>query len=617
MSLIQNDEIGFVDAHTGDIVATEARVLDYAANATFDTRYNGLKYNVTTQFYNNEYNLCDSSRNDSNGPIIHTWDLNNHYDNFNYYRRELTDENNYWSSDEYQYNEDDMGLDIHWSLQEIVDYLANEHGINSFDDQGIDIDAYFHFYNNYDGAGYIPALHSLFFGDGGSNYFPLASLDVVSHEFGHGITDYQIGWPYSGDPLAFNEGLSDIWAVILENRINPHSIWCMGEQITINNGCVRNIADPNGNNPEYAIADTYQSSYYNYHSDPHFRGGVLSHWFYLLVNGGSGTNGVYSDYLVYGIGMDAAEDLIVYAVMNNYLDNKSTYPQLRQAMIDAAEDRFENNAFLSMQVANAWYAVGVGDQPAQVYYSGPYFVCQSGAAFTVNNLPSGATISWSSSDNITLVSSPGSNPGEFESSESGFGWVNVSITYNNQQIDLGTKDVWSGVPLAPTFIYSLQYPPCIGSSDFYFNEPGNSIFTGYHWYLQSEFYSALYAYGMTAEVQVQIPQNITLSVNAENQCGFSDTYYTDPIFLDNCQYRMVLSPNPAKDRLKIELPDNSSQVTTMEINNSQGVKVISTTITGTEKTIDISRLPKGLYYITVFSNSKGKSKIKTERFIKE
>lgn len=49
---------------------------------------------------------------------------------------ELTDENNYWTSDEYQSGEDDMGLDIHWALKEIVDYLNEEHSINSFDDEG-------------------------------------------------------------------------------------------------------------------------------------------------------------------------------------------------------------------------------------------------------------------------------------------------------------------------------------------------------------------------------------------------------------------------------------------------------------------------------------------------
>ena len=74
-------------------------------------------------------------------------------------------------------------------------------------------------------------------------------LDAVAHEFGHGITDFQIGWGLSGDPLAFHEGLSDIWAIILESRINPNYIWQIGEEITLNHGCTRNIGDPDGINP--------------------------------------------------------------------------------------------------------------------------------------------------------------------------------------------------------------------------------------------------------------------------------------------------------------------------------------------------------------------------------
>ena len=612
-----NDEVGYVDAHNGEVVATENRAFDYSATGTFETRYNSTKY-ATTQFYNGKYNLCDSSRSTSGGPIIHTWNLNG--DIYFTHAVELTDENNYWSSDEYQYNEDDMGLDIHWALQEIVDYLKDVHNINSFDDNGYKIDAYFHIgSSNYykDNAGYDPYYKVLYFGDGAVLYKPISSIDAIAHEYGHGITDFQIGWALSGDPLAFHEGLSDIWAVILENRISPNSIWRMGEEITLNYSCLRNIADPDGNNPKDIIADTYQSTYYNSSSDPHIRGGVFSHWFYLLVNGGSGTNGIANDYKVFGIGMDAAEDLIVYSVMNDYMDNTSTYPQLRTAMVNAAEARFGVNSLESMQVANAWYAVGVGDQPAQVSYSGPSFVCQSGAEFTVSNLPSGATISWSCSDNITLLSSQDSNPGEFESNYNGYGWIRATITSNSEQYNLGTKNVWSGVPLSPDFIYAFQNPPCVGSSHYFFNDPGNYDLIGYHWYIQSDYYSYIYNYQLTAYVDSPYSQYITLSVNAENQCGFSDMYYSDPILIESCGYKMAISPNPATDRLKIELSNNSVENVQLEIYNSQGVKIISTPMTGNEKTIDISKLQKGIYYISVFSNSKGKSKINTERFIKD
>ena len=54
---------------------------------------------------------------------------------------------------------------------------------------------------------------------------PLASIDIVAHEFGHGITDFQIGWGNAGNEGAFNEGLSDIWGAIFEQTIRPSSTW--------------------------------------------------------------------------------------------------------------------------------------------------------------------------------------------------------------------------------------------------------------------------------------------------------------------------------------------------------------------------------------------------------
>ena len=167
------------DACTGKVIATEPRVLDYSATGTLETRYSGSR-SATTQFYNYTYNLCDSSRYTSGGPVIHTWDLNG--DIYFLNAVELTDEDNYWSSDEsYQGSEDDMGLDIHWALQEIVDYLEDEHSINSFDDDGFDINAYFHYGNLYnvnlaDNAGYDPYYYVLYFGDGYVKFRPIASL---------------------------------------------------------------------------------------------------------------------------------------------------------------------------------------------------------------------------------------------------------------------------------------------------------------------------------------------------------------------------------------------------------------------------------------------------------
>ncbi|MBP7316476.1 MAG: M4 family metallopeptidase [Chitinophagaceae bacterium] len=308
-----NNEVGYVDALDCKVLLAEPSILDWAATGTFATRYSGTCQAIT-QNYTGAFHLSDSTR----GAIIHTWNLNG---SINIQSRiELSDNNNNWTAAEHSATENDMGLDVHWALQQIYDRLNNVHGINSFNDNGFAIDAHIRYgtiNDDRDNAGWNPTLNLLVFGDGAVKYRPIACIDAVAHEFGHGITDFQIGWGATGDPRAFHEGLSDIWGAIFESRIRPNSTWQMGEQIDLSYSCLRNIQNTNDPNARYKIANTFGSTQYN-SGDSYVRSGVFSHWSYLLVNGGIGTNGVGSAYTVYGMGMDIVEDLIIEAVFNNF-----------------------------------------------------------------------------------------------------------------------------------------------------------------------------------------------------------------------------------------------------------------------------------------------------------
>ena len=48
------------------------------------------------------------------------------------------------------------------------------------------------------------------FGDGGTTFYPLVSLDVASHEFSHGFTSQNSNLTYSGQSGGINEAYSDI-----------------------------------------------------------------------------------------------------------------------------------------------------------------------------------------------------------------------------------------------------------------------------------------------------------------------------------------------------------------------------------------------------------------------
>ena len=374
-------DFGYVDAHIGNLVYTEPAISYSSAVGTFETRYNGIK-NASTFYDNSSYSLLDVSR----GATICTKDLQGNVIGSN--SLTITDNDNNWYRSEFS-DSSYMALDVHWALQKIYDRLYWAHNKNSYDNLGKSINAYVRAsINGYlDNAAWYPGYESLCFGEGGSNFKPLASVDIVAHEFGHGITHYQIGWTSNEGML--NEGLSDIWAAIMEYRISPtNSVWKIGEQVTLLDDCLRDLENPSSWGAHTQMATTYSSALYNTGND-YVKSGVFSHWFYLLVNGGQGINS-NGDYFSFdGIGMELAERVIVKAVYSGYLRYQNSFPDVRSAFINTARTFADSD--LEYKISNAWYAVGVGDISWKIL--GETIPCGL-TSYVIENVPPTSTVSW-------------------------------------------------------------------------------------------------------------------------------------------------------------------------------------------------------------------------------
>ena len=81
--------------------------------------------------------------------------------------------------------------------------------------------------------------------------------------------------------------------------------------------------------------------------------------FYLLVDGGTGTNDKGNAYNVTGIGLSKA-DQILYRSETVYLTPTSKYSNWRAACIQSAKDLYGGQSNEVAQVKNAFYAVGIG-----------------------------------------------------------------------------------------------------------------------------------------------------------------------------------------------------------------------------------------------------------------
>ncbi|MCB0394593.1 MAG: M4 family metallopeptidase, partial [Bdellovibrionales bacterium] len=119
---------------------------------------------------------------------------------------------------------------------------------------------------------------SMTFGDGATRFYPLVSLDVVSHEVSHGFTEQNSGLVYSGQSGGMNEAFSDIAAEASEFYAWGSTDFEIGAQIFKTAGkALRYMDDPTKDGKSIGNA----ADYYN-GLDVHYSSGVYNKAYYLL-----------------------------------------------------------------------------------------------------------------------------------------------------------------------------------------------------------------------------------------------------------------------------------------------------------------------------------------------
>ncbi|MGN6800968.1 MAG: M4 family metallopeptidase [Ginsengibacter sp.] len=420
-SLEPDDELlVMINAITGRLINKRTLILDNNVACVAETIYS-TNQNITGDTYAGGIRLSEV-RNNVN---IHTLNMRNQLNNY-INAAEFSNNNTNWTTGSWaNINQDQAALDAHWAGEMVFDYWHNVHNRNSIDGSGIPVIGYVHFYvpNSPagwpDNAAWVPGNNNHFmeYGDGdGTTFRPFVALDIAAHEFGHGINEFtsDLGATTNGlqEEDALNEGLSDIWGVCVKNFAAPNKpLWLSGGEILLNNGfdCIRDIQSPKSIYAEEGKhPDTYQKQYWSSTGEPHTNSTVLSHWFYLLSQGGSGTNDNYNNYSVTGVGINEAEQ-IVYQAEAHYLQPGDGYSDARNAMITAATDLYCSNSPEVMAVTNAWYAVGVGaiyNQLNLMSVSGQNYICTS-SAYTVIHQPTGITSTlWSTSNPSVATINP-------------------------------------------------------------------------------------------------------------------------------------------------------------------------------------------------------------------
>ncbi|NBX69581.1 MAG: hypothetical protein EBR01_11530 [Proteobacteria bacterium] len=122
------------------------------------------------------------------------------------------------------------GNNAHFFSEKVLDMLNVDFGFNSIDENGFKLISNVNFPGFTENALWLPAQRQAFFAKSGINYFPMSSdLDVVTHEFHHGFTQFhsRLGESASQNTSnilasrSVNESFSDISAIHMKFFSNP------------------------------------------------------------------------------------------------------------------------------------------------------------------------------------------------------------------------------------------------------------------------------------------------------------------------------------------------------------------------------------------------------------
>ncbi|WKE63924.1 M4 family metallopeptidase [Gallaecimonas kandeliae] len=191
-----------------------------------------------------------------------------------------------------------------------------------------------HYGSNYENAFWDGSAMN--FGDGGSTFYPLVSLDVSGHEVSHGFTEQHSGLTYSGQSGGINEAFSDMAGEAVEYYMKGSNDWMVGADIFKGSGALRYMDQPSRDGTSIDNAADYYDGL-----DVHYSSGVYNRAFYLVATSS---------------GWDTRKAFEVFATANElYWNANSDYNDAACGVVKATTDLGYNVT----DVQNAFTTVGV------------------------------------------------------------------------------------------------------------------------------------------------------------------------------------------------------------------------------------------------------------------
>jgi bacillolysin len=318
-----------------------------------------------------------------------TYDMQNGK-NASYY---VTDLDNHWTTPGRTSPGHPALVDAQYYANTTDDYYLSRFGFNwSTGCYPDGMQSLAHYQRNYSNA-FWTGTHVVYGdGDGTTDREYSGALDIVAHEFTHGVTECTSDLIYQDEPGALNESFSDVLGGSAEfaaaepatsgcTRATGQAAcadWWVGEDIDLVSDSLpgfRNMADPREDGDPDHYTERYTGTADG--GGVHTNSGIPNHAYYLLVNGGknAGCDGIGSDghthtldcgATVTGVGVTDAQRIFFRGFTS--LPSTATMCQARAGTEAAAGALFGAGSQQQARTSSAWQAVGVypcGTPPPQ------------------------------------------------------------------------------------------------------------------------------------------------------------------------------------------------------------------------------------------------------------
>jgi len=226
-------------------------------------------------------------------------------------------------------------VDAHAYVATTWDYFARVHGRSGWDGKNKGIHAVVHYGQGYDNAFFDG--DELVFGDGdGQTFAPLAgALDVVAHEFTHGVTAHTAKLGMEGQNGALNEAISDIFGAFVSGR------WQIGATVYHPGGRaqpLRDVETPHATSNPATMAEYIDRDDDN--GGVHLNSTIVSHAAFAMTRALP----------------PATVEKIWYRALTRYLHASADFAAAADATLAAARDLGGHN---EAAVRQAWVSAGV------------------------------------------------------------------------------------------------------------------------------------------------------------------------------------------------------------------------------------------------------------------